>query len=619
MSETLFPYYERELGFIRELAQDFARQYPAAAGRLLLEPNRSGDPHIERLIESFAIIAGRIHHKLDDEFPELTDALLGILYPHYLAPVPSMGVVQFELDAARGDFPDGFVIDRFARMNSRPVGNLPCKFRTGYPVTLWPAQLTMAQLKLPPFPPGLQPPRRTAAALRLQFQCEGKATFPSLSLDKMRLYISGENHIVANLYDLIFNACTQVVFRPLDEGSKIPPLVLSPKDCLTQVGFESDEHLLSYPRQAFEGYSLLSEFFAFPNKFHFLDLGGWKRACKHGFLKKLEVVLFLDRTVKGLDEWVDLTTFWTGATPIVNLFEQTAEPIQLNRKKYEYRIVPDVAHPLGTEIYSVESVSSTDSVTGKVTDYHPFYSFKHGKTRHNQQTFWFPARTLSSLENDRGTDMYLRLVDQGFNPAEMDETTLVVRTLCTNRNLPMQLQHAGDKLYFSLESAAPLAAVRCLRTPTAPLRPRLKRGAYWGLISHLSLNHLSLADPVEGRLALQEILRLYDFSDPEAGQQQLSDVTRQLIGGITGLRSRRVVGRIKDELSTGFCRGIELTLELDEQKYVGTGVYLFASVLERFFGLYASINSFSQLIAKTSQSESYFKKWPPRTAEQQLL
>ncbi len=107
MSEALYPYYERELLFIRQLAQEFAKRYPAAAGRLLLEPNRSSDPHVERLIESFALLAGRVHHKLDDEFPELTDAMLGVLYPHYLAPVPSMAIIQFDLDPGRSDLLSG--------------------------------------------------------------------------------------------------------------------------------------------------------------------------------------------------------------------------------------------------------------------------------------------------------------------------------------------------------------------------------------------------------------------------------------------------------------------------------------------------------------------------------
>ena len=167
MTQSLFPYYERELIFIRQFAQEFAERYPAAAGRLLLEPNRSGDPHVERLIESFALLAGRIHHKLDDEFPELTESLLSVLYPHYLAPVPSMAVVQFDLDATRGPLPDGFPIPSGSRLQTARVGNTPCRFRTGYPVTLWPIELTSAALQSPPFPREYEPPRRTAAALPL--------------------------------------------------------------------------------------------------------------------------------------------------------------------------------------------------------------------------------------------------------------------------------------------------------------------------------------------------------------------------------------------------------------------------------------------------------------------
>src|SRR5205807_4637688 len=138
MADTLFPYYERELLFIRQFAQDFAKQYPAAANRLYLDATRSTDPHVERMIEAFALIAGRIHHKLDDEFPELTDALLSVLYPHYLAPVPSMGIVQLDLDAERATLSDGFHLERNSILSTPPFEGGACKYRTGYPVTLWP-------------------------------------------------------------------------------------------------------------------------------------------------------------------------------------------------------------------------------------------------------------------------------------------------------------------------------------------------------------------------------------------------------------------------------------------------------------------------------------------------
>jgi type VI secretion system protein ImpG len=213
----------------------------------------------------------------------------------------------------------------------------------------------------------------------------------------------------------------------------------------------------------------------------------------------------------------------------------------------------------------------------------------------------------------------LHLVDLDFQPQLPADSTLVVRCTCTNRDLPNQLQHAGERLYFELEGAAPLSGIRCLKTPTSPLRAPVRRGRYWSLVSHLTLNYLSLTDPIQGREALCEILRLYDFSDPQAGQQQLSDVTRQLIEGITRIHTRRIIGRTGSHAGSGFAHGIELTVEFDEEKYVGTGTFLFACVLERFVGLYAGVNSFTQFAAKTAQTEGLIKKWPLRAGQQALL
>lgn len=615
MSEALYPYYERELRFIRQMGQEFARQYPAAAGRLLIEPNRSADPHVERLIESFALLAGRIHRKLDDEFPELTESLLNVLYPHYLAPIPSMAVVQFVLDSARGQLPDGFHLERGARVHTPPVGDLSCRYRTCSSTTLWPVEVKSARLQPPPFPAGLTPPPRTAAALRLQLECLAPLKFSDLSLEKLRFFLYGDNHLIAGLYEVLFNQTLQVIFRPINGGGGTP-VVLTPEQALSQAGFEPHEAMLPYSARSFRGYGLLTELFAFPAKFLFADLAGFRQIRKAGFGSGLEVIFFLGRSSKALEHAVAADTFRLGCTPVVNLFEQTAEPIALTQARHEYRIVPDVHYPLGMEVYSVNQVTSTDATRKTTTEFRPFYSLQHGVTQ--PQTFWYTTRRPSEQEGDRGTDVYLSLTDLGFDPHVPAETTLVVRTTCTNRDLPAKLQGAGEALHLTLESAAPVAEVRCVRTPTAPLRPPARRGRHWRLMSHLSLNFLSLADPEEGQAALQEILRLYDFSDARS-EQQLSSVTHQLIEGITALRSRRVVGRTGCETASGFCRGLEIALEFDEKKYVGTGVFLFASVLERFFGLYASLNSFTQLIAGTKPEQGYFKKWPPRAGELPLL
>lgn len=618
MSEALYPYYERELLFIRQMAQQFGQRYPAAAGRLLLEPGRSGDPHIERMIESFALLAGRIHYKLDDEFPELTDALLGVLYPHYLAPIPSMAIVQFMLDADRSPLPNGFLIERGSYVRTRPVNETPCRYRTCYPALLWPVQLTGARLLPPPFPAGLAPPPRTAAALVLQLEAQGGMKFSDLTLETLRFFLTGDNHLITQLYELLHNHVLQVVIRPADANASQPPVVLTPEQAIRPVGFEQDESALPYPARSFPGYRLLTEFFTFPYKFHFVDVSGFQRACRAGYGRKLEMILFLNRTQTMLEQGVDVPTFRLGCAPVVNLFPQIAEPIPLAQTRYEYKVVPEVARPLGYEVYSVDGVTSTDPVTGTETEYRPFHSFRHGMTPDNQRAFWHTSRRLPTREGDRGTDVYLNLVDLSFRPTLPAAATLVVRTTCTNRGLPVQLQRAGEELYFELEGAAPLQRIRCPRSPTVPLRPPTRRGAHWRLISHLCLNHLSLAAEGDGCDALQEILRLYDYSDADM-TPQLAAVTRHLIEGIVSVGSRRVTGRTGRGAASGFARGIEVSVEFDEQKYVGSGVYLFASILERFLALYVSINSFSQMIARTSQGERYFKKWPPRAGEQLLL
>ena len=475
MTEALFPYYERELIFIRQFAQDFAKQYPAAAGRLRLEPTQSIDPHIERLIEAFALLTGRVHHKLDDEFPELTDALLGLLYPHYLAPVPSMAIVQFELDTERAELPDGFHIERNSTLATPAIGDGVCKYRTGYPTTLWSIAVTGAELLTAPFPAGLQPPARSPAALSLRLECQGNLNLADLSLDRLRFYLGGENHIVARMYGLLFNHATQVVFRSPSAGDRLPQFTIAPSKCLFQVGFGAEEILLPYPRRSFPGYCLLTELFSFPAKFQFLDLGGFAQLRQAGYEKDVEVVIFFNQPVGSLQQAVDADTFRLGCVPAINLFEQTAEPIDLNQLRYEYRVVPDVARPLSTEVYSVDAVSSIDPVTSQVTEYQPFYSIRHSVSADAPHPFWYATRRPAADGDDRGTDLFLTLVDLDFNPSRPGSDTLVVRTTCTNRNLPDQLHRLGDQLPLKLEAAAPLTRIRCLRTPSRTLRPPLRR------------------------------------------------------------------------------------------------------------------------------------------------
>jgi type VI secretion system protein ImpG len=615
MSESLHPYYESELYFVRKLAQEFAQKYPATAARLKLEPTRSDDPHVERLIEAFALLTARVRHKLHDEFPELTDALLSVLYPHALAPVPSCAVVQFNLDPARAT-PTGVDIKAGSPLHSARVADLPCKFRTCYPLKLWPVAVAEAKLHPPPFPPGLNPPVRATAALRLRLQVTGEHAFDKLQFDRLRFHLLGDNALTAPLYDLIFNAALEVTFVSPDRPRA--GVTLPAAEALLPVGFEPGDGLFPYPPNVFPGYRLLTEYFTFPAKFLFADVAGWDRVrATLGPVRTVDVVIFLSKSHGRLEQLLDPGMVRLGCTPAVNLFEMTAEPIPLTYTKPEHKVVPEVGHPLGYEVYSITSVTAAGT-DGKDRDFQPFYHYQHGSDRDTRSAFWYTSRVPSLTLDDHGTDVYLHLVDAAFDPAAATNETLVVRTLCSNRDLPLRIPRTGEEVRIDPAFAAPGTKLRCVRNPSTPLRPAAPRGRYWHAVSHLNLNHLSLTSDAEGLEALKGLLRLYDLTGPRPSDPQAAALARQSIDGVIGVGSRRTTAWVGGGDLGGFARGVEIDLLLDEEKFVGNSGFLFASVLERFFGLYVSVNSFTQLVAKYRQRDVPFKRWPPRAGDQPL-
>lgn len=630
MSKHLHDYYEKELAFIGKLAADFARKHPKTAGRLLLDPTQSRDTHVERMIQAFALLAGRVHSKLDDDFPELTDALLGVIYPHYLAPVPSMAVVEMPVDPMQVQSPEGKDVPRGTKLQAPLIDGVRCTYQTVYPVKLWPVVLRSASLQPPPYAPplpkGLQPPPQTKAVLRLELECRGEATFSTCHLGRLRFYLAGkERNSVARLYELIFNDCLQVAFCALDGAARPAPVVLKPDDCLHPVGFELDEGALPYPRQSFLGYRLLTEFFAFPNKFQFVDLGGWTQLRAAGLEHRVEVILFLRQTDAALQREVEAADFRLHCTPIVNLFEKYMEPFHLTQRQYKYPLIPDADHKHGYEVYSVDDVSHVGGTGQESKEYFPFYSYRHGMTQENGRAFWFTSKDFVAPRRDsdqgvEGVQVHIQFVDLDFDPRLPGEPTVVIKTTCTNRDLPMKLQQQGD-LTFDLQTALTSGPCKCLHGPTVTLRPPQRQGMYWRLLAHLNLNYLSLAQEIgdadESLRVLREILRLYDFSNPDTSRN-LADVNAGLLEGILSVRARRVVGRVADSPANGFARGIEVTVEFDEEKYHGTGMFLFACVLERFLGLYVSMNSFSQMVGRRKSLQP-FKIWSPRSGSQQLL
>lgn len=625
MRDDLLGYYERELIFLRQMGAEFAEKYPKIAARLQLEADKCEDPHVERLVEAFAFLAGRVRLKIDDDFPEITESFLNVLYPHYLAPIPSMAIAQFS--AKEGILTTGYNIQRGTGLYSRPIKETPCRFRTSYPITLWPIEVKSAALE------SLDPVdtrgKWRKAVIKLRLACLNDTSLATLKtgdtnrpIESLRFYLNGEPQAVYPLYEMLFNHVDRVEIRsiapPLTAkltqdltAFKKPPVVL-PSTSLTQVGFGTEESLLPYRPRTFTGYGLVSEYFAFPEKFLFFDLAGLDVAARARFGSHFEIHIYL-KDVTPPHGTINTETFQLGCTPVINLFQEIAEPIRLTGKQHEYHVIPDVRRQTAMEVYSVDSVVADDPQLGKSREFHPFYSFRHAYEREIDRAFWYASRRASLRPEDPGTEVYLTLVDLGFNPHVPASSILTVHTTCTNRDLPAKLPFGGKEGVLEVEGAAPVSRVSCLTKPTPTLRPPLRRGAQWRLISHLTLNHLSLVESgSEGTPdALQEILFLYDLTG--------SAVARKQVLGINRLSSRRVVRQIGMRIGSGFVRGIETSIEFDEEQYVGSGLFLFASVLERFLGLYASINSFNQLVVKTKQSEGILKQWPPRAGQQIVL
>lgn len=630
MRDELLGYYERELIFLRRMGAEFARKYPKVAARLLLDEEKIEDPHVERMVEAFAFLTGRISLKLDDELPEITESFLNVLYPHYLAPIPSMAITQFSFGSPNDKLTAVQKVERGTKLYSRPVDGTPCRFQSSYDVQLMPIQIESAALESPA--PKDARGKFAESYIRLSMRCFGDSNLSELKMGDtgeppkfLRFYLNGDPQLVFPLFELIFNQASALEFRAKDKPLsnktlttlanvqlKLPaPVVLPAGDFIRQVGFEENESILPYTKRSFPGYRLLTEYFTFPYKFLFFDIYGLDQAIAKKFGSHFDILIHLkDITPPRVPITAD--TFRLGCTPIVNLFSRMADPIYLSQQKYEYQIIPDVHHQSTTEVYAVEDVITVDPRTNQMREFSPFYSLRHAYGEQMEKSFWYASRRDSQRPDDAGTEVFMSLVDMNFNPRVPAAEVLNVRIVCTNRDLPARLPFGGRENDFEIEGTALLSQVRCLTKPTETIRTPRRKAVQWRLISHLNLNYLSLLNSENGTPeALQEILQLYNFDN--------SSATRKQILGITGISSRKTIRQIGGHIGAGFVRGLETTLTFDEEQFVGSGMFLFACVLERFFGLYTSINSFNQLVLRTRQREEIVRRFQPRTGEQVLL
>lgn len=612
MRTKLLQNYERELGYMRQLGAEFASKYPAVADRLLLEPDRCADPHVERLIESFAFLAARIHLRLDDDFPELTQSFLDVVSPDYLRPIPSMTVVEFSPDHAASS--SGVVtVPRGSELTSKQrLQNVSCVFQTSYPVTLWPLRMERCSWRRPEQVPSMPRVRGAAAILHLEIGTTQNANLSALELDELVFYLAGERRIALTLYEMLSRNLLQVVLHnPLGQKEKTYALANSE---LEAMGFAPEESLLPSSPRSFQGHRLLQEYFSFSEKFLFFRLGGLRDAIEAlGASEALEVCFFLRQPehperLQNLEAEVQADMMRLFCTPAVNLFQQTAEPIVVTQTRPEYPLTVDARSRGTAEVFSVESVLATNPSRRTSVTLPPLFERRFGEAS-RARVFWKASRRYSDVNPEHPGVVYLSVADVDGTMLQPDAEILTVHCLCTNHDLPSTLSVGNRDGDFHPPIAAGIAGVRALHRPTPSYAAPAHEAQAWGLVSQLSLNHLSIGE--SGLAALQEILRLHNFSRAPHLDKQ--------IAGILRLSASRHVAILQTDAGGGAVRGMRLEMELDESHFTGGGAYLFSALMDRFFGLYVSMNSFSQLVARTNSRREVLEEWPPRAGTQSLL
>lgn len=614
MRDDLLFYYERELTFLRRLGAEFAQAYPKVASRLQLEASKCEDPHVERVLEAFAFLAARIHLKLDDDFSEISHALLSVVYPQYIRPIPSLTLVELEVDPEQGKQTTGVRVPRGTHLLSRAVGGSPCRFRTCYDVTLWPMQVAAAQWLSPD---RLRPAIRASdavAALRVELRCAADVSFAGLALDTLRFHLAGDNPVVYTLYELLSNNCVRVIARE-PAGSGKGRSVTLPADALVPAGFGEDDGLLPLARRQFVAYRLIQEYFTFPEKFLFFDLSGLGALREAGFGDRVELVFLISPFERSdrramLEAGVSDRTIRLGCTPAVNLFAQMSEPILVTQRRHEYQLVADARRRQDVAVYSVDDVVGATPGSSETRHYEPLYSFRHtGGDRSTPQLFWHATRRSVGWRQDGGTDVYLSFVDRSGHPVQPDAEAVSARLTCYNGDLPSRLPFGNEQGDFELDTGGPIRRIVAIVKPTAAVQPPLGQSVLWRLISQLSLNYLSIVDG--GADALKEILRLHNFGDEPAADKQIE--------GLASVTSAPAYARVSSAHGLSFARGTRVDIELDEEQFTGGSAYLLSAVVEQFLGLYASVNSFSILSARTKQRKQVMRVWPPRAGWKALL
>lgn len=618
MDPRLLRLYEAELQYIRDLGGEFARDYPKIAERLNLGSIEVVDPYVERLLEGFAFLTARVQLKMEAEFPTFTQSLLQMVYPHYLAPTPSMAVVQFQPDPALRSLPQGVVLPAGTALRSLlgTEDQTNCEFRTAHPVQLLPIELADAEYiasSAAVAALGLPEQRGVKAAIRLKLKTTGGMPFAKVDLERLPFFLGAAEGARARLYEQLVAQVAAIYVRPTTRP--LPWQQQLPPSAIRALGFEADEAMLPRAPQSFDGYRLLQEYYALPERFFFLELTGLDTAVARCAASELEIIVLLTSSERAFASNFGTDQLALFCTPAINLFPKRSDRVNISDRDAEYQIVPDRMRPVDFEVFSVTRLDGYAADGSAPQPFLPFYAANDLSRRPGHQSYYIlrrEPRQLSSRGRQRGArssylghEVYISLVDSEEAPLRHELRQLGLDLLCTNRDLPLAMPIGKNQTDFTVAVGAPVSAIRCLVGPTAP-RPCRADGEYaWRFISHLGLNYLSIVDndEVHGAAALRELLRLYVPSATAPAARQLE--------GLLSVAAHPVVRRIPGAGPIAAGRGLEVRLTIDETPFAGAGSIILAAVLDRFFAKYVSINGFTETVM-ISPDRGEVMRWPMR-------
>jgi type VI secretion system protein ImpG len=617
MNPRFLRYYSQELQHLREMGGEFAQDFPKIAGRLGLDGFECADPYVERLLEGFSFMAARVQMKIDAEFPRFTQHLSELVYPHLLAPTPSMTVVQLQPDLSHPALAAGHQVLRGSAMRSvlGKHDNTPCEFRTAHDVMLWPVELTHAQcFTHTGSQTGLHGalPATVKAGVRLRLACTG-VPFKDLPLDTLVLFLRGADEMPVRMLESLLGSVEGVLVTPVARPAAWQRLL--PGTAVRPLGFGDDVSLLPGDARTFHGYRLLQEYFAFPQRYHFIELTGLREALRLCPDQEVEITILLNRADVHLEKTLSAANFALHCTPAVNLFQRRADRINITGNQLEYHVLVDRTRPMDYEVFQVESVTAYGTGPDAQQAFKPFYAAKDIGTLHQDEAFFQVRREARQLSQRQrrdgprssylGSETFIAIVDGAEAPYSADIRQLGLSVLCTNRDLPLSMAVGVGKTDFLLDDGAPVASVRCLAGPSQP-QPSFAEGSMaWRLLNQLSLNYLSLldTDPQQGAVALRELLALYCHPMDANAQRQVE--------GVRAIASKAITRRMPSPGPIAVGRGLQITVTFDEAAFEGTGPFVLGAVLSEFFAHYVSLNTFTETVIQTI-GRGAIMRWPAR-------